>query len=115
MKKVFFCWQDDVPTNTRLIREALKRVLKTIDGYEIDEATRDVLGAINIADKALEKIRDCDIFIADLTVINKGSKFRITPNPNVMLELGYALSEKGESRLILISRERRPRKSEITV
>lgn len=71
----------------------------------IDQATRDTNGAINIAETIEQKIKQCDIFIADITIINSGSKFRKTPNPNVMFELGLAAEALGWNNIILILNE----------
>jgi hypothetical protein len=43
------------------------------------------------------------VVVADVTIINKGFKGRLTPNPNVMVEVGYALAVHTESRLILVN------------
>ncbi len=68
----------------------------------IDQAARDTTGAINITESIEEKIKQCDVFIADISIINRGSKFRMTPNPNVMFELGLAAESVGWSNIILV-------------
>ena len=52
----------------------------------------------------LEKIESCTVFVADLTPLNgPQSDFRLTPNPNVLLELGYALATgRGRTRIICV-------------
>ncbi|MGK2886594.1 MAG: hypothetical protein ACSLE8_17775 [Rhodococcus sp. (in: high G+C Gram-positive bacteria)] len=40
--------------------------------------------------------------MADVTIINDPTNERATPNPNVLLELGYAMHALGEERIILV-------------
>jgi hypothetical protein len=42
------------------------------------------------------------MFVADLTIINPRAKGRRTPNPNVLIELGYAVPTLGWDRILLI-------------
>ena len=50
-----------------------------------------------------EKISKADIFICDLTTINSSdTKNRKVSNPNVLVELGYAIAELGWERIILL-------------
>lgn len=48
------------------------------------------------------EIDSADILIADVTIINGGYAGRKTPNPNVMIELGYAIKSLGWDRIILL-------------
>jgi hypothetical protein len=41
--------------------------------------------------------------VADVTIVGRGNG-RPTPNPNVLIELGYALKSLGARRLILVQR-----------
>lgn len=59
-------------------------------------------GAPDIGDSIYEKIDSADIFIADVTIINGDYAGRKTPNPNVMIELGYAIKSLGWDRIILL-------------
>jgi hypothetical protein len=106
---VFFSWQSDIPIRGA-IRSALNKAANTLmseseyEGVkiEIDEATRGTAGSPNIPIVILEKIRNADVFVADITTINKGQETRKTPNPNVAIELGYAIGEVGWSRIIML-------------
>lgn len=69
---------------------------------EIDRDTQGLAGAPDIGDSIYEKIDSADIFIADVTIINGDYEGRKTPNPNVMIELGYAIKSLGWDRIILI-------------
>jgi hypothetical protein len=108
---IFYSWQSDSPreTNQNAIRQSLRSASNSIeDEYtdtrvEIDEATRDAPGSPNIPKMIFEKIDMCDVFICDLTTINSLCKdVRPTPNPNVLIELGYAIATIGWDRIILV-------------
>jgi hypothetical protein len=108
---VFYSWQSDLPnaTNRGLILDALERAARTIraDGSVavepvVDRDTQNVPGAPNIADTIMQKIERATAFVADVSVINPGLG-RPTPNPNVLVELGYALKALGSSRAVLVA------------
>jgi len=111
---VFYSWQSDLPrtTNQELIRLALKSSVPQLESefsdknlrINIDEATRGEAGATNIPQAIIRKISDADIFVCDITTINSGATTgeRKTPNPNVVFELGYAVSQLGWERVILL-------------
>ena len=111
MNTIFFSWQSDLPNsyNRNLIENVIKSTLKKINRennlslvLDIDRNTDGLLGSPDIADSILKKIDKCDIFIADISIINKSSTFRKTPNPNVLFELGYAVSRIGWNRVICV-------------
>jgi len=137
--KIFYSWQSDLDpkANRNLIQGALDRACRSIktEGGVIAEAVveRDTLGlpgAPSIVDAVLSKIRDCDVFVADVSSINHASptqsaklptdmpeaseggideiqthqtpQTRPCPNPNVLVELGYAMSHLGNEALVLV-------------
>lgn len=115
---VFYSWQSDLPDtlNRRLIRNALNEAANEInqdDSLDLhvttDEATRDSPGSPNIADTIFEKIRNCDIFVCDLTktaeVTNSENRVRKFCNPNVAIELGYAVRTLGWGRIVIVFNE----------
>ena len=59
----------------------------------------------------LQKICDCDIFVADLTPVaevnvGKEDSFKrnkLMPNSNVMYEYGFAVGVKGMNRMIALA------------
>ena len=63
---IFYSWQSDLPnaSNRGFIESCLK--------------------------KACKKISKAKIFVADISIINSDYDGRKCPNPNVLLELGYA-------------------------
>ena len=107
--KIFYSWQSDIDgkINRNFILQALKNTVKTLKqkyGYDIviDQATRDEPGTPDIPGTILKKIDECSIFISDITIINKNSRMRRTPNPNVLIELGYAIRKHGFEKIITI-------------
>jgi hypothetical protein len=56
-----------------------------------DADTEGVLGTPPVTETILKKIGASDIFVPDLTFIAQTGAGKLTPNPNVMAEYGYAL------------------------
>src|SRR4051794_36763319 len=106
---IFFSWQSDLPETRGVIRWALERAAKNLrhDGsveevVRVDQDTDGVAGWPEIASTILQKIERCTVFVADITPVNgQISTSRVTPNPNIMLELAYALAT-GMGRLRII-------------
>lgn len=61
------------------------------DRVDIDHDTLGVGGSPRIADTILRKIEQAAVFVADVTPVGKTPGGKHLPNPNVMIELGYAL------------------------
>ena len=109
---IFYSWQSDLPKQTNLnairqsIRSSANNVESLIDNViiNLDEATRDVPGSPSIPQTIFQKIENSDIFICDLTTINTDAinTKRKTPNPNVLIELGFAVSQLGWHRIIML-------------
>lgn len=100
---VFFSWQSDLDakTNRYVISDCLRDICKK-NSLVFDEATNERCGSPDIASTIEEKIRNADIFVADVTIINAGTASKTTPNPNVLFELGIAQATLGWDRIILI-------------
>jgi hypothetical protein len=67
-------------------------------------------GSPKITETILEKIDASHLFISDITIINstlfnKFLKRRLTPNPNVLFELGYALNRLSWDRIICLNND----------
>src|SRR5258708_6997668 len=100
---IFFSWQADTPNNCG--RTFLKNVLEEVCAAitadtELDEALRDVevdtdtkgvAGQPPIAETIFRKIDSAGVFIADMTFTGTRLDGRPTPNPNVLIEYGWAL------------------------
>lgn len=112
--RLFFSWQNDRKDTKSIVSSALRKAAKHLatEGIElfIDQDTRERVGKRNIATEVLEKINNCDIFVADLTPVTTYYPPKEThslpkhmPNSNVMYEYGYALRAKGENRMIALA------------
>ncbi len=66
----------------------------------IDADTQDVLGHVPITDTILKRIAACDAFLPDLTFVAETQGGKLVPNPNVLIEYGYALHAKSYSVMI---------------
>lgn len=115
--KVFYSWQSDLPGNKSryVIQESIENSVKLLrDTVEViaDRDTKGEYGSPDIVQTIFSKIEDCDLFIADVSVTNKYSSIdeegniidgpKTSPNPNVLLELGYAAKTLGWDRVICI-------------
>lgn len=97
---VFYAWQSDLSnrTNRTFIQDALQKAIDGILETELevdlilDRDTANTPGAPDIAQTILSKIDQAIAVVADVSIINSGSGERLTPNPNVLFELGYAVS-----------------------
>lgn len=104
---LFYSWQSDLPDSKRFIQatlDKLERKLKTSGDIcvTIDRDTIGVPGAPNIPATIWRKIEEADLFVADVSIINSASEGRKTPNPNVLLETGYAIHALGWDRVVLL-------------
>lgn len=112
--KIFWSWQSDTPSSIGrdLVKSALKEAIKLLaeeldlaeaERPELDHDTKDVPGLAPIADTIFEKIDKSAIFIADVTLVGSTPGGKKTPNPNVMIELGYAMKSLGPGCLVLVA------------
>ncbi len=111
MKAVFYSWQAQRPEdgNRYLIRDALTEALKLLAAdperpirFTLEEDARGATGAAEISAVLLEKVETCSIFVADITPVGTLINEKITPNPNVLFELGYAWRGLGPERIVLV-------------
>jgi hypothetical protein len=109
--RVFYSWQSDLlnATNRGFIQTALEKAAKTIrndDSIEvepvIDRDTSGVPGAPDIGTTIFSKIEQASVFVCDVSIINKALGTRPCPNPNVLIELGYAIKALGSARIIMV-------------
>ena len=110
--KIFYSWQSDLPKNQNLnfietsIKDALKKLRQqkniSLD-IKLDKATRNLADSPDITESIFTKIGSCNIFVADISIINKKyDELRKTPNPNVLVELGYAARSLGWEKIICV-------------
>ncbi|MBZ9686814.1 hypothetical protein G9F72_010805 [Clostridium estertheticum] len=106
---VFYSWQSDLPNkdNRSFIEECIKKAMKMNAGdinvgeiFDYDRDTKGVSGSPDIADIIFNKISKSDLFICDISIINSDYDGRKMPNPNVLVELGYAAKTIGWEKII---------------
>jgi len=113
-KAVFFSWQADTPgkTGRNFLKDVLEQACTDIAAdTELDEAVRDVAvdsdtqgvaGQPPIAETIFKKIDGAAVFIADVTFTGSRIDGRPTPNPNVLIEYGWALRAIRSERVICV-------------
>ena len=113
-RTVFFSWQADTPNKCgrTFLKDALDEACKGIAAdTTLDEALRDiaidsdtqgVAGQPPIAETIFNKIDAAAVFVADMTFTNKREDNRRAPNPNVLIEYGWALKSLAFNRVISI-------------
>lgn len=113
---IFYSWQSDITSklNRNFIEDALEKAIKRLgqhieiqealreEGMELDKDTKGVPGTPPIVEVIFNKISKCGIFVPDLTFVGKSHKNRLLPNPNVLIEYGWALREVSYSRIIAV-------------
>ncbi|WP_366182963.1 hypothetical protein [Flavobacterium ovatum] len=117
---IFYSWQSDKIKNKNFIYSNLDRAIRQLKAkakggentfnveLNLDRDTQDQSGSPAITQTIFNKIAESDIFICDVslinnTLVNRLSKSRLTPNPNVLIELGYAVHVLGWERIILVN------------
>ena len=110
-RTVFYSWQSDLPNscNRGFIQQALENAAAAIVADDtvaiepvVDRDTQGVPGSPEIASTIFAKITAADVFVADISIVSRPAEGRPAPNPNVLIELGYALKALGHERIILI-------------
>jgi hypothetical protein len=107
---VFYSWQSDLPnaTNRGFIGSALEKAVKRIRRDDtlkvvpvVERDTLNLSGSPDIAQAIFRKIEQSSAFVADVSLINS-QEGRPTPNPNVLLELGYAFRHLGSECVLML-------------
>jgi len=109
-RTIFYSWQSDLPNskNRSFIESTINKAISELRSkhfyaeLSIDMDTNETPGTPDIVDTILDKISKTSLFIADVSIINPKSKRRKTPNPNVLIELGYAAKAIGWERIICV-------------
>ena len=108
---VFYSWQSDLPssTNRGFILGALEKAAKAVRsdaavGVDpvVDRDTAGVPGSPGIAAVIFNKIAQADIFVPDVSLVTSPDAERPSPNPNVLLELGFAISRLDWHRVVMV-------------
>ena len=117
---VFFSWEMETDgqgfNNKKFLICCINKALKAIQGkgdlrnvtFEFQEGLSGIGGAADVADIMMQRVKDCDIFIGDMTVVQRLGKFakcemnhnrtfvRLTPNANVLMEYAVALNKNDD-------------------
>ena len=114
---VFYAWQSDLPRRyTRdFIHDAavaavaqLQEQATVEDAPRLDQDRDGVSGTPDLTETIYTKIEHCDVFLADVSLVGAtdtavtNKERKLLPNPNVMMELGYAGHAIGWDRIILV-------------
>ena len=125
MRTIFYSWQSDLPSeiNEKFIELSIEEAITNVNEADIeievsprekdrklglDRDTKNTPGSPPIVDTIFKKIDSSSIFVADLTFVAqtetnpRTNKRKLVPNPNVMIEYGYAWKSKGEKRILAI-------------
>lgn len=113
--KIFYSWQSDLENKFNrgfikgVLESAVKGLNKNLEFYEaereltLDHDTKDVPGTPDLTGTIFDKISSAAIFIADISFVAvNNSKNRKVANPNVLIELGYAISKLGSDRVLCV-------------
>lgn len=109
-KSIFYSWQSDLPNNENrgFIESCIENAIKELNNSNVafdtilDRDTKNKTGTSDIADSIFDKINSCNIFIADISFIGKVESGKKIPNPNVMIELGYAAKKIGWENVVCV-------------
>ena len=115
---IFFSWQSDRPIKEGrlLVQKALEMAAARIaKDWEVEQAarnelvvdsdTRGVPGSPPIFQTILRKIDQASVFVSDLTFCGSRVGGRPTPNPNVLIEYGWALKSLEYLRVVAVMNE----------
>jgi len=113
--KIFFSWQSDTQTKSgrNLVERALDRAIGAIgldteveeairEGLELDKDTKGISGSPPIVETIFKKIDAAAVFVADLTFAGRRPDGAPIPNPNVLIEYGWALKALGHGRIVAV-------------
>lgn len=114
---IFYSWQSDIDNkaNNHFIKDCIEKAIKDLKKENditviprLDKDTQGATGSPKITETILGKIDASHLFISDITIINSNwlnrtLNRRLTPNPNVLFELGYALYRLTWDRIICLN------------
>lgn len=117
---VFWSWQSDHPAKIakNFVKAAFHEAIKinndntnvSFDSrpehIELDHDTKGLLGPVDILEEIKKKIDACDHYLADITPVGRTDSGKALPNPNVMIELGYALKTKTIDQITFVANAR---------
>jgi hypothetical protein len=134
--KVFWSWQSDTPgrIGRHFVRDALNAAIERLkETPEIEEPTerearsamhldhdrKGIPGSPDLARVILEKIEQSAVFVADVTPVamtttqTDETQRKKVINPNVAIELGYALHALGDGAILMVMNEHYGRRADL--
>ncbi|MDB6172074.1 MAG: hypothetical protein JWL59_1385 [Chthoniobacteraceae bacterium] len=113
---MFYAWQSDRVKNDHqyFIRDAARVAIKRVradgdidDSPRLDSDTQNVAGTPEIAATIFGKIDKAGLFLGDVSFVSyvapvNDASPKLLPNPNVLIELGYAAARLGWDRIICV-------------
>lgn len=103
---IFYSWQSDIDEERKLIWKGFNSLKKYLaekgKTLIVESDMRGTSGSQDIPNTLFNKIREADIFLADVNLVGL-SMYRDDemPNSNVMIELGFAAAVLGWDRVLL--------------
>ena len=124
---IFYSWQSDSPgdCNRTFIRHALDAAITSLgggvtieDSPRVESGMEGIAGTPEVATVMFTRIKKSAIFIGDMTLVGTIAKagsdeVKRVPNPNVLLEMGYAAGTIGWGRVICVMNEHFGKRTEL--
>lgn len=108
-KTIFYSWQNDIDKKTHryFIEKCIKQALAVVENdakiyMDYDRDTMGLMGSPDISETIFDKIDRSVLFVCDLSIVNGADSSKKMPNPNVLIELGYAVNHLGWDRIICL-------------
>jgi hypothetical protein len=124
---IFYSWQSDAPgdCNRTFIRKALDAAVASIasgatveDSPRVESGMEGIAGTPEVATVMFTRIKRSAVFLGDMTLVGSIKKegsdeVKRVPNPNVLLEMGYAAGTIGWGRVICVMNEQFGKRTEL--
>jgi hypothetical protein len=123
---IFYSWQSDAPAdcNRALIRQALNDAVAAMacatneDSPRVESGMEGIAGTPEVATVMFTRIKRSAVFLGDMTLVGSIKKsgsdeLKLVPNPNVLLEMGYAAGTIGWGRVICVMNEHFGKRSDL--
>jgi len=124
---IFYSWQSDAPgeCNRTFIRKALDASVASLssgatveDSPRVESGMEGIAGTPEVATVMFTRIKRSAVFLGDMTLVGSITKegsdeVKRVPNPNVLLEMGYAAGTIGWGRVICVMNEHFGKRTEL--
>jgi hypothetical protein len=124
---IFYSWQSDAPCdcNRTFIRQALDDAVASLasgatveDSPRVESGMEGIAGTPEVATAMFTRIKKSAVFVGDMTLVGTITKagsgeVKRVPNPNVLLEMGYAAGTIGWGRVICVMNEHFGKRTEL--